>query len=358
MKEYQQILTDLKRKIYKPVYFLQGEEPYFIDKLADFIEESVLDASEKEFNQMVLYGKETDLGSIVSAARRYPMMSEFQVLIIKEAQNIKEFAKKGSTDEEEEGNIEKESSNPANALGAFLNYLENPQSSTILVLCHKYKKVDKRTALAKLLSKKAVIFDSDKLRDYQMGDWISGFLKEKNFKISPRASALLVDYLGTEIAKVANELEKLMITLKPGTEINTEQIQEKIGISKDYNVFELQDAFGKKDILKANRIIQYFSDNPKDNPMPLILANLYTYFNRLLQYHFLQDKSKANVAKTFGMHIYFVDGIASAASVYPTSKLKSIFSWLRDTDLRSKGIGNNGTNDGELLKELTFKILH
>lgn len=358
MKEFNQLITDLKRKIYKPVYFLQGEEPYFIDKISDFIEENVMDPSEMEFNQMVLYGKETDLGSIVSAARRYPMMSEYQVLIIKEAQNIKEFAKKGSGGEEDEAPIEKESSSPANALSAFLNYLENPQPTTILVFCHKYKKIDKRTAMAKLLSKKAVVFDSDKLRDYQMGDWINSFLKERNYKISPRASALLVDYLGAEISKVANELEKLMITSPAGSEISTDQIQEKIGISKEYNVFELQDALGKKDVLKANRIIRYFADNPKDNPMPLILANLYTYFNRLLQYHFLTDKSKANVAKTFGMHIYFADSIASAAMSFPTAKLKVIFSGLRDADLRSKGIGNNGTEDGELLKELVFKILH
>lgn len=348
MKEFEEILTNLKRKIFKPVYFLCGEEPYFIDKISDYIEHNVLDESEREFNQSILYGRELDMASIIGAAKRYPMMSEYQVVIVKEAQNLKEFSKSGGEDSETKSS----GSNP------FLSYVENPQPSTILVICHKYKSLDKRTALYKTLQKKAVFLDSGKLYDNQVPGWINEYIKEKGYKINPRASQMLADYLGNDLSKISNELDKLFISIPIGSEINIDQIQDNIGISKDFNVFELQDALAKKDILKANQIINYFASNPKDNPIVLVLSNLYNYFNKVLLYHFVVDKNKFNAAKELGVNPYFIDGYQRAAQNYGTVKLKQIFSYLRECDLKSKGVDNASATEGELLKELVFKILH
>ncbi len=352
MSDFTDILTDLKRKIIKPVYFLCGEEPYFIDQISDYIEQHLLDESEREFNQTVLYGRETDIGTIIGAAKRFPMMSEYQVVIVKEAQNLKEFSKGGGSGDEEATAKSPGSGN------VFLNYVENPQTSTVLVICHKYKTIDKRTALAKAIQKKAVFFESKKLYDNQIPDWVNNYLKTKNYKIAPQAAALIADYLGNDLSKISNELDKLLINIKPGTEINTTHVQDNIGISKDYNIFELQDALSKKDVLKSNRIVNYFAANPKDNPLVLSVSSLYSYFSKILLYHFTPDKNKFNVAKVLGVNPYFVEGYERAARNYPTARLKSIFASLRECDLRSKGIDNPSINDGELLKELVFKILH
>lgn len=348
MKEFDEIMTNLKRKIFKPVYFLCGEEPYFIDKISDFIEHNVLDENEREFNQSVLYGSDLDMASVIGAAKRFPMMSEYQVVIIKEAQGLKEFAKA----EKEEGEKKSAAPNP------FLSYVENPQPSTILVICLKYKKIDKRTALYKALQKKAVYAESDKLYDNQIPAWINEYIKEKGYKINPRASQMLADYLGNDLSKISNELDKMFISIPTGAEISIEQIQENIGISKDFNVFELQDALAKKDILKANQIINYFAANPKDNPIVLVLSNLYNYFNKVLLYHFVVDKNKFSAAKELGVNPFFVDGYQRAAQNFGTAKLKMIFSYLREADLKSKGVDNASVTHGELLKELVFKILH
>lgn len=347
MKEFEEIMTNLKRKIFKPVYFLCGEEPYFIDKISDFIEHNALDESEREFNQSVLYGRELDMASIISAAKRFPMMSEYQVVIVKEAQNLKEFSKGG-----EEG------SSKSAAPNIFLSYVENPQPSTILVICHKYKSLDKRTALYKTLQKKAVFLDSSKLYDNQIPAWVNEYIKEKGYKINPRASQMLADYLGNDLSKISNELDKLFISIPAGSEISAEQIQDNIGISKDFNVFELQDALAKKDVLKANQIINYFAANPKDNPIVLVLSNLYNYFNKVLLYHFVVDKNKFSAAKELGVNPFFIDGYQRAAQNYSTGKLRSIFAFLREADLKSKGVDNASANEGQLLKELVFKILH
>lgn len=348
MKEFEEIITDLKRKIYKPVYFLCGEEPYFIDKISDLIETTVLDESEREFNQSVLYGREVDMASIIGAAKRFPMMSEYQVVIVKEAQNLKDFSKSGGDDDD----------GKATGKNPFLAYVENPQPTTILVICHKYKSLDKRTALYKTLQKKAVFFDSGKLYDNQVPGWINEYIKEKKYKINPRASQMLADYLGNDLSKISNELDKLFIGLPEGTEITPEQIQDNIGISKEFNVFELQDALSKKDVVKSNQIINYFAANPKDNPMPVLMSNLYNYFNKVMQYHFVTDKNKFNVAKELGVNPFFVDGYQRAASNYPSSKVKAIFGFLRECDVKSKGVDNASATDGELMKELVFKILH
>lgn len=354
MKEVDQILTDLKRKIFKPIYFLSGEEAYYIDEISDYIEAHVLDETEKEFNQTILYGKEIDLISILGFAKQFPMMSEFNVIIVKEAQNLKELNKNSASDETEtpsksSGNI---------ATSQFIKYINNPQQSTILVFCYKYKTIDKRGSVAKALKKNAVFIETKKIYDNQIPDWISSYTKEKNYLIGPKASFLLSEFLGADLSKIANEINKLIINLKLGAEITPELIQDNIGISKDFNVFELQSAFSSKNILKANRIINYFAANEKENPAPLILASLFSYFSKILKYHFLNDKNKFAAAQALGVNPFFVEGYAKAAQNYSSLKLKLIFSYLKECDLKSKGVNNSAVNYGELLKELVFKILH
>jgi len=360
MITYKEILNDLKRKIYKPVYFLCGEEPYFIDKVSDYLENNILTEEEREFNQTILYGKEITMDVILSHAKRFPMMSEYQVVIVKEAQNLKEFSLRGGVksegDEYEESAVEDKEESPIKA--ALINYLEKPQQSTILIFCHKYKKVDKRQKLGKILVKHSVYFESDKIVDYKMTEHIASLLKEMNLKADARVPQMLAEYLGNDLGKIVGELEKLMINLPSGTEITMQHVQEYIGISKDYNIFELQDALSKKDVLKANRIINYFTVNPKEHFISMTLGFLYGYFLKLMMVHFSPDKSKFGIAKTIGVPPFVAEGYERAAKNYNPAKLKSIFGYLRETDLRSKGIDNFGTEHGELQRELIFKILH
>lgn len=331
--DYLDIISDLKKKVYKPVYFLSGEEPYFIDQISDFIEKKVLDENEKEFNQTVLYGRDTDVGTIVGEAKRYPMMSDKMVIIVKEAQNIR--------------NIEDLDS-----------YIANPLDSTILVICYKYKTLDKRKAFPKTVAKKGVLFESKKLYDNKIPDWISAYLKDKKYTISPKSSQLLTEYLGNDLGKISNELDKLMINLPPGTEITPDHIQMNIGISKDFNTFELNDALTKKDVVKANRIINYFAANSKEHPLVLTISSLNSFFVKLLRYHGLEDKSKESAAKALGVHPFFVSDYINAARNYPMQKIKAIAGYLREYDLRSKGVDNGSADDGALMKELIWKILH
>lgn len=358
MKEVTQILTDLKRKIFKPVYFLSGEEAYYIDLISDYIEKYVLDESEQEFNQTILYGKDVDLNSIISAAKRFPMMSDYQVVIVKEAQNLKELGKSagGSDDEVAEPTVLKKGSTTSS--NALVSYFQHPQASTILVFCYKYKKLDKRSSTYKSLQKNHVFLETKKLNDNQLPEWITTTVQDQKFKIGPKAAFLLAEFLGNDLSKITNEIEKLVINLKEGEEITTDLIQDNIGISKEFNVFELQDALGKKDVLKANRIINYFSANEKEHPSVMTLSVLYGYFAKILIYHFAPDKSKLAVAQTLGVNPYFVDGYAKAAQNYNTGKLKDVFKYLKEYDLKIKGVNNGATEKGELMRELIFRILH
>jgi DNA polymerase III subunit delta len=331
--KFDQIISDLKNKIYYPIYFLTGEEPYFIDVISDYIEEYVLTDTEKEFNQTVVYGLETNVQSIASTSRRYPMMSNYQVVIVKEAQNV---------DKIEE----------------LLPYVENPLSSTLLVICYKFRKLDGRTAFAKKVGTKGVLFESKKLYDNKVGDWIENYLKQKGFTITPKASAIMADYLGNDLSKIANETGKLLINISPGTVISEAHIEQNIGISKDFNVFELQNAIGEKNVLKANQIINYFAANPKENPLVKVITILYGFFSKLLIYHQLTDKSKNQVASAIGVNPFFVGDYEKAARNYNLLKLKMIISYLREYDMKSKGFENVSTSQGELMKELLFKILH
>lgn len=343
--EFQQIMADLKKKVYHPVYFLMGEEPYFIDAVSDHIEKNILDEGEKEFNQSVLYGRDVDILSVISAAKRFPMMSDLQVVIVKEAQNIRDLVGRDKGDDTKHKH-------------PFLTYIENPQKSTLLVICYKYKKLDMRTALGKNIAKHAVVFESKKLYDNKVPDWIGSYLKGKNYSISPPACVMLAEYLGTDLSRIVNELDKLMISLPEKSEITVDHIQTNIGISKDYNSFELQNALGRKDVLKANRIVNYFAANDKDHPLVVSISTLYGYFSKLLTYHFLPDKSKAIAAAALGVHPFFLIDYEKAAKLYPPLKLKAIISDLREYDLKSKGVNNVSVGGGELLKELVFKILH
>ncbi len=348
--EFNDIISELKKKVYRPVYFLMGEEPYFIDIISDYIEQNVLDESEKEFNQTILYGRDITTADMIAAAKRFPMMSEYQVIIVKEAQNISDMV--GRDKEGEKEKSKEKTKHP------FEAYLENPQKSTILVICYKYKTVDKRTSIAKTIDKNAVLFESKKIYDNKVPEWINNYLRGKEYLVSPKATALLTEYLGTNLSRISNELDKLMINLPPKSEITVEHIQTNIGISKDYNVFELQNAIGKRDVLKANRIINYFAADEKEHPIVKTVSSLYGYFCKLLSYQFLSDKSKMSVASELGVSPFFVDGYQQAAKNFSVGKLKAIFGYLREYDLKSKGVDRGSATEGELLKELVFKILH
>ena len=331
---YNDILQNLQKKIYHPIYVLMGEEPYFIDKISDYIARNVLSEEEQSFNQTVLYGKDTDVDTVVTVSRRFPMMANNQVVIVREAQNLKGI---------EDG---------------LLPYVQNPLNSTILVICYKYKSIDKRKKFLKVAAEKGVIFESKKIYENQLAPWIQKYCSDKGYKIHPQAVAMLSEYLGTEISKVANELDKLMILLTAGSTITPADIEKNIGISKDFNVFELQNALGEKDILKANRIINYFGSNPSLNPIPKTISSLYYYFNRLLKYHLIQDKSNGNLVRVLGIQPFFVENYIRAAKKYPTKKVVEIISVLREYDMKSKGIGNVSSSPGDLQREMIYKILH
>lgn len=332
--DYSQIIADLKNKNYSPVYFFEGEEPFFMDQISDYILENVLTEDEKGFNQTILYGKDLSLDSIMTAAKRFPMMAERQVVVIREAQNIK--------------NIED-----------LTPYVEKPMRSTILVFNYKYKTIDKRKKLYKALQKNGVYLESKPLYENQVPAWISKYLKEKNLGIDPRAAQMITDFVGSDLQRIVNELEKVTISLVPGTSIMPDDVEKNIGISKEFNTFELQNALGNKDILKSNRIINYFIDNEKLHPLTVIIGMLVTYFRKLLIYHSIENKSdRTIVAQKLGVNPFFINDYASAARNYSLDKAVLIISMMREYDLRSKGARGGTTSNGDLLKELVFKILH
>lgn len=341
---YEEIFSNLKKKIYHPIYFLMGDETYFIDKISDYISDNVLTEAEKGFNQTILYGKDTEPHNIIANARRFPMMSNYQVIIIREAQNIKDLISKEKS---------KEKSKPP-----FELYLENPLKSTILVFCYKYKSIDKRTVIAKLIDKTGVLYEAKKIYDNQLPAWIINYLKNQQYTITPQAAAMLSEYLGADLSKVVNELDKLIISLPAGMQITPDHIEKNIGISKEFNVFELQNALGERDLLRANRIINYFGANPASNPIPVVIASLFSYFSKILNYHFLDDKSQNNVASVLQVHPFFVKTYIAASKNYNIKKLVEIISILREFDMKSKGWGNVSATPCDLQREMIYRILH
>lgn len=332
--EFEQILQNLKKKIYHPVYFLCGDEPYYIDLLSDYIEKNVLNEAEKGFNQIIFYGKDTELVTVIETARRFPMMANQQVVIVKEAQAYKK-------------------------LDLLEKYLEAPQKSTILVFNYKYGKPDGRTKVVGHLKAKGIYFESKKLYDNKIPGWIDEYVKSRNYSITPQASMMLSEYLGTELSKIANELNKLFIVLPEGTRLTPEHIEKNIGISKDYNVFELTSALGERNVLKANRIIAHFGANPAANPIQLTTGVLFQYFSKLFKYHFLPDKSERAAASALGLNPYIARNYIEAAKRYNPTKLFEIIGILREYDMKSKGLeSSSGVSDLDLQKEMIYKILH
>lgn len=331
---YDQLIGDLKNRVYRPVYFLWGEEPYYIDLATAFIAGNVLTEAEQSFNQTTLYGKDSEAMQVSDLARRFPMMASHQVVVLKEAQEMKSFSD-------------------------LIHYVEQPQPSTLLVINYKYKKPDKRQKIFKVLEKQAVWFESKKMYDNQVPGWIAGYASNRKYRIEPKAAALLAEFLGSDLSKIANEVEKLMVAIgKKGETITPELVEKHIGFSKDFNQFELQDALGKRDVVRANRIINYFARNERKYPIPLTIVSLYYFFSKLLLFHYTKDKSRQNLAATLKVNPFFVKDYESAAKRYSAAKLVEIISLLRIYDMRSKGYDGNTTPEGELTRELVFKIFH
>ncbi len=329
---YEQILQDLKKKNYKPVYFLSGEEPYYIDVISSFIEENVLDEADKGFNLSVFYGKDVDLQNVINLAKQFPMMGDRQVIIIREAQDIKNF-------------------------DVLESYIKQPQDSTILAFCYKGKSLDKRKTLAKTIDKSGVLYESKKLYDNQLPEWITKYVSTKGFTISPKAAALLSEFLGNDLSKITNEVDKLCILIPAGSLISPEIIEKNVGISKDYNIFELNNALGAKDIEKVMRITYHFAANPKSSPFVVTLSTLHGFFLKVMMLHFAPDKNPDSLAVLLKVNKFFIKDYQLAAKNYPPKKISAIFEFLHEYDLKSKGVNNPSVEEGELLKELMFKIL-
>lgn len=360
VKTVEEIKRDIANKIYAPVYLLHGEEPYYIDQVSDLLEKSVLDDMEKEFNQTILYGKDVDLDTLTGAAKRYPMMSNYQVVLVKEAQELKGLIGR-SKEEEEEKEKEKNTSaktSKEKETNPLLQYLSKPLSSTILVLCVKYKTVDKRGKFYKAIEKTATILETKKPYDDKLPGWIEVYLAEKKALIAPKAAALMAEHLGNDLSRIANECDKLLINLKPGQTIDLRHIEQNIGISKDFNVFELQKTIGRRDMLTSTRIVNYFRDNPKSAPAPVTMGFLYTFFTKLLLVHSLSDKSKNNVAAVLRINPFFADEYLTAARNYPPAKVVEIIGLLREYDLKTKGVGAGTMETGDLIREMVYRIMH
>lgn len=332
---YLDILADLRNKHYKPVYYLMGEEAYFIDLIADFIEENVLTEAEKGFNQTIMYGADVDIATIINSAKRYPMMSDYQVIIVREAQAVKN-------------------------MDELVYYLQKPLNSTILVLCHKHGILDRRKKLAAEIQKVGVLFESKRLRDYQLPDFISNYLRQQKVDIEAKAAEMMADFVGTDLSRMVGELEKLIITLPKGQRrITPLQIEQNIGISKDYNNFELRNAIIQKDVEKANKIVKYFAENPKTNPIQLTLVVLFNFFSNLMLAYYSPVKTEEGVAAQLGLRSSWqAKDYVAAMRMYSGIKVMQIISDIRMFDARSKGVDNSSVSDADLLKELVYRILH
>lgn len=329
-----QLIAELEAGRYKPVYLLTGEENYYIDVVSDYFEEHVIDPSVRDFDQTVVYGRDVDMATVVSTVKRYPMMSPVHLVIVKEAQDI-----------------------DLRQWELLTTYLQQPSPQGVLVLCYRHKKLDKRTAVYKAIDKAGVVYESPRIYDNQVPGWIGREVAAHGHTIGDKAAVMLAEYLGTDLGKIANELSKLYPLLPDHGAITEQLIEDQIGISKDYNIFELQKAIGRRDVLMCNRIVAYFAANPKKNPIQQVLPLLYSFFLKVMFFHQLENKSDA--AKVLGCAPNFVQDYAVAAANYPLGKLATCIGYLYETDLRSKGVRNSGNvTDGELLKELIFKVIH
>jgi DNA polymerase III subunit delta len=332
---FSEINKSIRQNKFAPVYFLHGEEDYFIDSIAKEIDARAIPEADRAFNLSILYGKDTDIQTILDTARRYPMFADRQLLFVKEAQDLK-------------------------GIDGLVGYVEKPVPSTVLVICHKHKKLDGRSKLSTVLTKSgAVVYESKKLYDNQLPDWVADHAEGLKLKLQPQAAALIAEYLGSDLSKVANELDKLALNFPEGTLITTDHVQDQIGISKDYNVFEFQKALGLRQTEKAFRIVQYFIANPKNNPLVVVIAALYNYFSVLYMMQFLKTTSDADMVKTLKLRSeFFLKEYKEALRNYNRPQTEKIIHLLKEYDLRSKGMNNDSTSEGELLRELTYQIVN
>ncbi|GAB2771368.1 DNA polymerase III subunit delta [Rhabdobacter roseus] len=332
------VLKEIRSKQFKPVYFLYGDEPYYLDTLSEELENRVVPESEKDFNQFVLYGKDTDVAGVLSYARRYPFMAERQLVLVKEAQRL------GGIDQKDhQARLE--------------DYVLNPLSSTVLVFCF-HAKADERKTFVKAFNQHGVVVQSKKLYDNKLPEWVGNYCRAEGVKISPKAIQMLVDNIGNDLKRLTNEIQKVMVNLRVGDGIDADLVERYVGISKEYNVFEFQKALIQRDVLKANQIAAHFAANPKDNPLAPMLIILYGFFSKVLITHATADRSERGLASALGVNPYFVKDYTLAARHYPMAKAARIIHYLRHCDSQLKGVEGGATSEGELLKELVFKMLH
>ncbi|PUZ24485.1 DNA polymerase III, delta subunit [Chitinophaga costaii] len=330
--DYNDIIQEWKNKHYRPLYWLEGEEDFFIDQVTTFAEDKLLDEAEKGFNLTVLYGKDADWSTVVNACRRYPMFADKQVVILKEAQGMRDLLKLEA-------------------------YIENPLSSTIFVVAHKQGKIDGRSKLSKIIKEKGVMLTTKKMYDNQLPAWVEAYVRGRGLAISQKAGILLVDHIGNDLSRIANEIDKLLVNLPEGKKIDESDIEKYVGISKEYNVFELQNAVGLKDGAKVMRIVQYFAANPKAGPIQMVIPALYNFFAKVNMIFGVKGGEK-EIAGALGVHPFFVKDYTAAARAYGADGSERAILLLHAYNLRSIGINDSGVADGELMKELLFKVMY
>ena len=334
LQEINSIISKIKNKVYSPIYFLMGEETYYIDFITELLDKEVLNEDEKNFNKTVLYGKDTTVEELISHCKRYPMMSKYQVVFLKEAQDL------------------------SRKIETLSSYALNPLMSTVLIVNYKYKSLDKRKKLFKNIQKFGIVVDFKKIYEDRVPVWIINQLKIDNFTIDPKACSMLVDYLGNDLKKINNQLNKLKIICSQKRNISPKLIEDNIGISKDFNVFELRNAIGIKNLDKSLLICAYLTSNSNKHPLQMTLSSLFNYFIQIFQYHSLENKSQNNVASVLGVNPYFVKDYVNASKYYNMKKISSIISLIKDVDLKSKGIGMSNTSNNDLLRQLIIQIIN
>jgi DNA polymerase III subunit delta len=331
--DHKLLLKEIRNKKFEKIYFLHGEEPYFIDVLTKAIQDNALEESERDFNQSILYGKDAEVLSLISELKSYPMMAERRLVILKEAQYFK-------------------------AIEQLESYLENPANSTIFVICYKYKTFDARKKTLKNALKNGVVFKSEKVKEYQLAEWIQQYIKTTGYELTSKACMLLIELLGNDLGRIVKELEKLAVLIEKGTIINENHIEENIGISKDYNVFELTNAVANKDNLKALKIVDYFDHNPKAADLVFVISNLFKFFSQIMRIHFLPNKSREAVAQALGVHPFVAGELTNAKNKYDPRKIAANIALIHEYDLKSKGVGNTSATQGELMREMVYQLIH
>lgn len=332
---HKDLIKKIKDGAVAPFYLLMGEEPYFIDEITKYIQDNLLSEADLAFNQSIFYGKDSNPGEIIDAANRYPMMAERQVIIVKEAQELRNWEQ------------------------TFEQYLKKPVPTTVLVFAYKYKKIDKRTALYKTAKEVGEIFESEKIKDYLIPDWIAKEGKANKLDFSAKAANLVAEFLGNDLSKIRNAIQKLVTLFPDGIAVNDKIIEEHIGISKDYNLFELTNAIGERQLLKAQKIVNYFDKNPKNAPFVVITATLYKFFSDLMMAHFTEPKTEQALARQLKMHPFVAKKTLMSLRWYPKKKIAENITILREYDLKSKGVNSTGdVSHGELMKEMVFRLMH